>query len=65
MGIPTFDETAKKAFVSRKIGFGKGQDFMLYGTAQVKVYVHYVASRSNPLKVKVNSERVWDIVISH
>jgi len=28
-------------------------------------YVHYVASRPNPLKVKVNSERVWDIVISH
>jgi len=28
-------------------------------------YLHYVVSGSNPLKVKVNSEWVWDVVISH
>jgi len=28
-------------------------------------YLHYVASRPNLLKVKINSEWVWDIVISH
>ena len=33
--------------------------------APTEGYVHYVASRPNLLKVKINSEWVWDIVISH
>ena len=40
--------------------------FHLYLTVpRERTNVHYVASRPNPLKVKVNSDRVWDIVISH
>jgi len=29
-----------------------------------KEYVHYVVSTPNPLKVKMNSDQVWDSVIS-
>jgi len=40
--------------------------FLWYMAAPLgKGYVHYVASMPNPLKVKVNSEWAWDIVISH
>jgi hypothetical protein len=28
-------------------------------------FVHYVAGKPNQLKVKVNFDRAWDIVISH
>ena len=32
---------------------------------EIQLLYSYVASYPNPLKVKVNSERAWDIVISH
>ena len=36
-----------------------------YQHPQIQDYVHYVVCWPNSLKVKLNSERAWDIEISH